>query len=923
MTTRAIWRLGLWANVLLGVVLAALPAGGAPAADTAQVDKPDELVRSGNIPPDLTLRARVLEVAPAGRVQIDWRWGGEGLGGSVYRGVLGRGLALGEWSPSAPLAALTRGRTLKQRWWYVTFTVNDNASRRLRMEFEFSYRGKVIKTFQGAGPDGGTVGVVVPMHRLGAGQGPDHADFVAELTGLREYAQRRLDWMESLPWAKGPRPKELLIVSNLGGYGEGVGYGKRHGDRAIVEIEARVLRGLGVNGLRSGPAFVRELAHKGASWAAELNRGEISHASGYPVPAYRKDRRNNDPECGCPFGGKVARAKAEAIRSALAENLSIATPEVWALTVDEIGSVFDRSAEGKKHMEACPRCVEAFRSWAVRRGATPADFGQADWAAVKPVLAGGPKATTYYTRTFNNDASAGMFRELAAAFDTANAAKRESLKRGEKGGPATQPWVYSYALRGNTFLMGGHSLDFFDFYRQADNAFVYETSNRGWQIWQWDSYLCDVGRVVTRETGKPLGVYVKPHRGAPVQRALSAVARGARMLYWYTYGPDYHKGDSFSENPQALELTAKAAWLLGKSEDLWWNAAWAQAPRVAIVKPRCSEFLGNDAQWENAKWVYTALAHAHVSVDPIDEVMLATADLSRYRAIYVNGSHLPRKAAAAVERYVREGGVLWTSGWGCARDEADEPLTALQGVLGLEGRGEPELWYAVKRYGATAVQSFADAKSVLAPVPAGAKITGHGPCAGSFMPAVGREALKPAAGAEALAKFADGQVAMTVNRYGKGRAYTVGFYPGLEYSATIRDAAPAAGDAPPPAGPDMSRDFDAARRGFIAAPALAVAAPTVEPSVPAVEGVLLKNPAGKHAVVLMNWAYRHTGAADKGKAEIALVELKDVKILVRGAGGVRRATSARLDRELPVRREGDGATFTLPRLEEGDVVALE
>ena len=304
------------------------------------------------------------------------------------------------------------------------------------------------------------------------------------------------------------------------------------------------------------------------------------------------------------------------------------------------------------------------------------------------------------------------------------------------------------------------------------------------------------------------------------------------MLYWYTYGPDYFKGDSFSDNLQTIALPVKAAYLLGKTEDVLWGATWACPPKVAIVKPRCSEFLGDDAQWENAKWVYTALAQAHVPVDPIDEVMLAQADLARYKAIYLNGSHLPRKSAEALARYVHSGGILWTSGWGCARDEANEPLSVLEPVLGLETRAEPELWYKVQRYGAVAVQSFADPRAALAPVPEGARIIGDHPYAASFLPVVGREVLKPAADTQTLARFADGAAAMTVHQYGKGRAYVVGFYPGLEYSATIRDGQP-----------DMSRDLDAARRSFIAAPALTVTQPAVEPSVPAVEGVLLQNAA--------------------------------------------------------------------------------
>ena len=867
------------------------------------------------LPPDLTFRTRVLAITPAHDVKIDWRYGGEALGGEVYRGTLANGLAIGQWTPGTPLAGLAKGPwpPAKQSWWFITFTVNDAASRDLRMEFEFSYQGQVLKTFTVAAPDGATAGIAVPQYRLAGGKAPSHPEFLAELSGLREYAQRRAEAVARLPWAKGPRPKKLLIATDLGGYGEGIRYGVRHCDKAIVETEAQVLRQMGVNTLRTAPAYLLDMARQRQGYAADFGAGEIGRAMGFPVPTYRKDRTNNDPECGCPFGSQVTQRSTEGVQAALDNNLSIPTPEIWALTIDEIGSVFDQSAEGKKHLEVCPRCLEGFRRYVQGLGATPADFGQADWTAVKPVLAGGPKATTYYTRKFNNYATAKLFADLAAAFDAENAKKRRSLAKGEKSGPVAQPWIYSYALRGNTFLMGGHSLDFFDFYRYADNAFVYEMSNRGWQIWQWDSYLCDVGRILTREMNKPFGVYVKPHRGAPVQRSLSAVARGARMLYWYTYGPDYFKGDSFSDNLQTIALPVKAAYLLGKTEDVLWGATWACPPEVAIVKPRCSEFLGDDAQWENAKWVYTALAHAHVPVDPIDEVMLAQADLARYKAIYLNGSHLPRKSAEALARYVHSGGILWTSGWGCARDEANEPLSVLEPVLGLETRAEPELWYKVQRYGAVAVQSFADPRAALAPVPEGARIIGEHPYAASFLPVVGREVLKPAADTQTLARFADGAAAMTVHQYGKGRAYVVGFYPGLEYSATIRDGQP-----------DMSRDLDAARRSFIAAPALTVTQPVVEPSVPAVEGVLLQNAAlGKRAVVLMNWAYRLTGSADQGKLQASIVEMKDVDIVLRGAGDVTRATSAMLDQDLPVRHQGDALRLTLPRLEEGDVLVLE
>lgn len=889
------------------------PAAG---KDTAQVDVLETRKGGSALPADLTFRARVTAIEPSKAVDINWRYGGEGLGGSVCQGNLVRRLPVGEWTPNTGLATLVKGPwppAFQGRYWFITFTLGDAASHGVETEFEFNQSGKVIKTVKAPAPDGGTVGIVVPHYLLRKGKDAITADFINELTGLKEYAERRAARTAALPWAKGPVPSKFMIGTDIAGYGK-VGYGVRHSDKAIVEAEVATVRQMGVNSLRSAPDFLREMARRHEGIGKAMGMAEISSAAGFPVPAYRKDRKDNDPECGCPFGSRVAGLTTNSVHAALAKNLAIPVPEVWALTIDEIGTVFDHAPEGRKHMDTCPRCAAAFREYVKALGATPADFAKTDWAEVKPGWGGGPKATSYYTRKFNNYATAKLFVELRKAFDAENTKKRQALAAGNTSSAvARQPWIYSYALRGNTFLMAGHSLDFFDFYRYADNAFMYETSNRGWQIWQWDSYLCDVGRILDERMHKRFGIIIKPHRGAPVQRALAAVSRGAKLLYWYTYGPDYYKGDTFCSEPEAIALAVKAAHLIGKSEDVLWGATWAKPAEVAIVKPRCSEFLGNDEQWESAKWVYTALAHAHIPVDPIDEVMLAQDDLSKYKIIYMNGSHLPRKSAEALAKYVADGGTLWTSGWGCARDEADEPLTALQAVLGLEDRAAPEIWRSVGRYKAGAVQSFVDPRSQRAAVPAGAKITGTGPYAASFIPVVGREVLRPGRDTDVLAQFADGGAAMTRHRHGKGVAYVAGFYPGLEYSATVRDGAA-----------DMSRDFDAARRSFIAIPALALTQPVVSTSVPAVEGVLLKNAAnGKHAVTLMNWAYTVAGADARGRQSIVIAELKDVRVLIRGVGDVKKATSAMLDRELPLSRSGDTIEVTVPQLAEGDVLILE
>jgi hypothetical protein len=396
------------------------------------------------------------------------------------------------------------------------------------------------------------------------------------------------------------------------------------------------------------------------------------------------------------------------------------------------------------------------------------------------------------------------------------------------------------------------------------------------------------------------------------------------MIYWYTYGPDYWKGDSFSQDPEALELTSKAAHLLGRAEDALYGSRWAVPAEIAVVKPETTQrwmtLSGNPphltAAWENAKWTYTALQHAHLPVDPLDERMLTELDLSRYKLIYASGSHITRLAAEALRRYVERGGTLYTSGWGLARDEANQPLDTLNSLLGLQSRAEPEMWYEVSLYGATSIEPYDDPRKQIAPVPDAARIVGGAGFPGEYAPIVGRELLEPTRDAELLARFADGKPALIRHTRGKGAVYLAAFYPGLEYSATVRRA-----DF------DMRRDFDRNRRLYLDAPALAQTRPVVDVSDPLIEGVLLDSAAkAGYAVTLANWAYGVTAMAEdpagRRRPVVSHLPLENVQVSIPAIAPLIRAMSCQLDCELKFEQAAERYVIHVPRIEEGDVLIL-
>lgn len=960
---------GAWVLPLLCLGLAG------HAAQQEGVDPLDEDVVVGPNPTKreaLTFRARVTKATPAEPVSVHWRHGGEGLGGDVVRGTWTGRLAVGEWTPPTPLTAFMPKRSRL----YLTVTLQRPEEpvapgkkakklppveyRDVEMEFEVAYEGKLVKRFTEAGPHGGTIQVHVPLHRLTGPTLPTSPEFADELGGILSYARRRAEWLESLPWAGDPLPRRYSITTNFGGFGEGSGRGIRYTDPAVLEAELRAVRQLGVTTLHLAdvPDALRERLAAGPA-ARALPRGLRmggAKAPGYPVPAVAKSEdparpARVPPGSGCPFGPQVAE-RTQAGLDQLAGILAEKGDEVWSTTVDEIGPIINGAPEGKLHVVTCDACAEGFRGYLRGKGLAPRDFGRADWREIRPVdiwtgFGGkskspppgwlgdaGRRHLAYHTAQFASWSSARLFTPMRDFLLRANEEKRRALSAGRTDAPEAQrPTVYAAAMRGCTFISSGSTLDFFEFYRHADNAFVYETSNRDCRIWGWDSYMGDVGRILGDKMGLPFGCLLKPHRGAPIQRMLALAGRGLDRLHWYTYGPDYVKGDSFSQTRSHLELVSKAARLLGKSEDVLYGSVWAVPAEVALVRtwrgfPEAPHGAEN-ALWEEGKWVYTALQHAHVPVDPLDEELLLSEDLARYKAIYVIGDTLPRRAAGRLADWVAQGGTLYTSACGLRFDETGTAAPELAALLGLRGRRAPELWRDVRRYGATKLDPLGDAEGALAPAPDGAKIAGGSLFAGSYMPVVGREVLDPAPGTEVLARFADGGAAATRRPHGKGAVVVTGVFAGLEYGAPLMMKRWEESDF------DMARDFDPVRRACVAAPALARTRPVVDAAHPVVEGVLVRNPAtGRHAVTLANWAYRVAGTRtvvtevrkklkESHHPILRHVPFEGLKVAVRGAGPVPRARSLALGIDLPLERTADGVAFVLPRLEEGDVVLLE
>lgn len=903
--------------IFVSLMLTAVPAAG-----QEQVDKADPRKAGSAAVAKMAVRVRVASVAPEMKaVTVSWRRGGEGLGGDVTRGAFASAdgkpeIAVGEWSAPLPLETVV-GRV--RGWEFPTVVAAAPAVGKKRgpevtsmaVEFEFTRDGKPLKAFTEPSPKGATVGFAFPGGLL-AEKGPDAPEFLAALQGLSGHARARRGRLEALFPEPSPMPARFAVIGHLGGFGEaggvgkgaGSGYGVRHCNPEIVADECRTLRLLGVNGLVGSLRLV-----EAAGTAAQFRRIYWGGpGSGSPMGFFTRGKQMLD---GCPFDPALKAAMAERTTAAIAEHRAAGAKESWALWWDEIG------VAAKEHHQKCPRCRDEFRAYLRSQGVTPADVGAGSWdeVAVYPIwdppapppakgraprparggLAERPATAAdalryYHSFRFMTVATAKLFPESAAAFKAAG--------------------IPLYAMQGPTPSWSGSSLDWHEFYDLgANTAFVWETSNRDPRVWQWESYLGDIGRGIAGRHGMPIGVLIKPHRGAPEQRMLSVVARGATVIEWYTYGPDYSKGDSFSQSPELLERVARAGRFLGRAEDLLYGAKPAVPAEVALVSPRSSEIWGKvrepgAAAFEDAKWIHTALMHAHVPTDVISEQQLAEGKLDRYKVIYVVGPNLRRDAAAKLTDWVRAGGTLWTDALGLSRDEADQPAAALSEVVPAAGR-KLEGWGSVAGYRATGLTPLTE---TAVPEAAGVSWDAGGAWGrGTARAAIAREPL-PADGADVIAKFADGRPAVIRRAVGKGEVIVAGLWAGLTYSAKVRRP-----------DYDMRADFDPAVRTLIAAPAIARGAARPATASDALTEMVLLDNAGRRCVALINWAYRADPAGGRPR-NVSPVE--NLRVSLGGAGDFKTVRSL-LHGPLPVVGDGPARTVTLPRLEEIDLLILE
>lgn len=450
--------------------------------------------------------------------------------------------------------------------------------------------------------------------------------------------------------------------------------------------------------------------------------------------------------------------------------------------------------------------------------------------------------------------------------------------------------------------------------------------DHGAQVW---SFYADLLRSAATPAGSErppaFGAFVPGTKigdipGGAAYKVLSVIARGAKMVTAYAFGPGllFPPPNGWADNLAAYAPLADAMRLLGRGQQVLYPGQPERAS-IAIHLPASSRLWDRHERapfyYREALPLHTALVHDGYAVDFVDDAALASGvlDERHYTTLYLLGPNLPGRAQRAVAAWVRNGGTLVALPGAATADETNEPTTTIDDVLGV-GR---VVWgplrdtaHAATTFGLSHRLTLGDAAwqgAVGATVPLLRDLVAD-PVAPHLVdfPMLELAGAQTVATLAPLADPAATRPAITRHSVGRGVAYSYAFYPGWQYWCTathpllIPNIVDVHSDRLP-------RNWSTPDRLLATLPARLASTPrSVLISHAAVEARRLESEAGI-AIVLFNW----TGAP-----------LSKTVAIVRDARQFPRVTSLRHGPLVGQPVDGTNLRVTLP-LNDVDVLLFE
>lgn len=323
-------------------------------------------------------------------------------------------------------------------------------------------------------------------------------------------------------------------------------------------------------------------------------------------------------------------------------------------------------------------------------------------------------------------------------------------------------------------------------------------------------------------------------------KTYSALGQGAKAIYHWTYAITFIGTENYwSDLRSQYDGVAKINRALEKSEDVLYPAKTVSDP-VAILYSVSHDLWHTDdpAGFVETRLLWHAIRHAGYQPNFVREEDLEAGKLKDYKVLYIAGQTLTRKASAAIDQWIKDGGVVYLTAGAATRDEfytpylppfaakvwPDDAANVMQKQQGNRYNERRDL-PTIEPMDQVLVSGDADGDRI--------------PVLGYMLPVKAEAAMKPVVFAAA-----DDGAAMGKVSYGKGQVYAAPFMPGLAYGQTANFAKTT-----------LEEKWNPAIRECIALPLTSNDVPQmVKSSIDVVQADLLTGPNGS-VVVLANFTY--------------------------------------------------------------------
>eukprot|EP00039_Didymoeca_costata_P030606 m.30479 g.30479 ORF g.30479 m.30479 type:complete len:944 (+) comp8204_c0_seq3:119-2950(+) len=468
-----------------------------------------------------------------------------------------------------------------------------------------------------------------------------------------------------------------------------------------------------------------------------------------------------------------------------------------------------------------------WQTYLQRQQLTPSDLGASTWDEVLPIGRGDAGAGNLSGNCLLSNISCIIGDSLPkkrlfywsvrfAHWDSATyMAKWSQALQNAAGDPTLRLYVNWNNFDGRMYVpgnglqtptnvnVGGMSYDWFEWARVKGGTILWTEDWMGdAATHRWSYYASRLrSAAALAEFNQEFSGYIVGRssglqEGGLLQRPLTLVGSGAKVLRYYNLGPEYmFPANCYSDVANATRLIheiGKANDMIARAEPVLWPAR-RDSSQVAILFHRSSEMWD---EWSTdfvhdmcmccctssmvAKYIdysvevyglYLALAtDSNIPVDFLDEDALEDSNtLAKYKVVIIAEPNIPTSGMSMLVQWMKKGGILLSvSGAGVA-DRYNEPSDILQTALGITESTRQRYVFRQDHTLPSAANGTVNLPEVTTPQPFSAR----GPLSNLTIPA--------GSSATMLGKFVNGDLAITQNVVGNGKGIKFSWMPGISY----------------------------------------------------------------------------------------------------------------------------------------------